>query len=100
MSIDYSNLSEEDSIEELHLTNRSFNALTRACIRTVGEVSRLVDSDRLRTISGLGKKSTLEIEAKVAEVKALDSGGVEPKTNAVPDPRSCLSVTRRIYQEA
>ena len=85
MSIDYSNLSEEDSIEELHLTNRSFNALTRACIRTVGEVSRLVDSGRLRTTSGLGKKSSLEIEAKVVEVRYLDGAGVDTKIDSGPD---------------
>ena len=59
-SLSYSHLSKEDPIEELHFTNRSFNALTRAGIRTVGDVLHLVDSGRLRTISGLGRKSTLE----------------------------------------
>ena len=92
LPIDYSNLSEKDPIEELHLTNRSFNALTRAGIGTVEEISRLVDSGRLRTISGLGKKSASEIEAKVAKVKNLDGAGVEPKIDSVPDEdHACLS---------
>lgn len=85
LSIDYSNLSEEDPIEELHLTNRSFNALKRASIRTVGGVSHLVDLDRLKTISGLGRKSIIEIEAKLAQVKGLDGAGVEPKIDSVSD---------------
>ena len=85
LSIDYSNLSEEDPIGELHLTNRSFNALTRTGARTVGEVARLVDSGRLTTISGLGRKSILEIEAKLAQAKGLDAAGVEPKIDSVSD---------------
>lgn len=84
-TLSYSHLSKEDSIEELHLTNRSFNALNRAGIRTVGEVSQLVDSDKLKTISGLGRKSIREIEAKLAQVKCLDGAGVEPKIDSVSD---------------
>ena len=45
----YVHLSQEDSIEQLKLTNRSFNALTRTGIRTVGETLQLVESGRLRT---------------------------------------------------
>ena len=36
----YVHLSPEDSIVQLNLTNRSFNALTRAGMRTIGEVLR------------------------------------------------------------
>lgn len=84
LPLSYSHLSAEDSIEELHLTNRSFNALTRAGIRTVGELSRLVDSGRLRTISGLGRKSSSEIEGKVCEANDLDGAGGKPKIDSVP----------------
>ena len=85
LSLNYSHLSKEDPIEELHLTNRSFNALTRAGIRTVGGVSQLVDSGRLRTLSGLGRKSTLEIEEKMAEVKELDGATVESRIDSPPE---------------
>ena len=64
----YSDLSEEDSIEELHLTNRSFNALKRAGIRTVGDVLHAVQSDSLEKMPALGTKSILELEGKLAKV--------------------------------
>ena len=53
----YAHLSREDSITQLYLRNRSFNALTRACIQTIGEVLQLVESDELERISALGRKS-------------------------------------------
>lgn len=109
LPLSYSHLSAEDSIEELHLTNRSFNALTRAGIRTVGEVSRLVDSGGLRTLSGLGRKSTLEleIESKVAEANNFDSARTEPKIDSAPNqvyanlssetPIKKLNLSRRAF---
>ena len=63
---DYGHLSLEDSIERLNLRNRSFDALTRAGIRTVGETAQLVKSGRIATIPALGTKSILEIENKMA----------------------------------
>ena len=56
LSLDYSSVSEEDSIEELHLSNRSINALSGARVRTIGEVRQLVESRQLTSIRGLGKK--------------------------------------------
>ena len=52
----YANLSQEDPIEQLNLSNRSFNALTRADIRTVGQVLQLVKSGGLQTTRGLGRE--------------------------------------------
>ena len=66
----YVHLSPEDLIEQLHLTNRSFNALKRAGIQTVGEALQLVESDGLGNIPALGRKSILEIEDKLAQIKS------------------------------
>ena len=83
--MDYSNLSEEDSIEELHLTNRSFNALSGARVRTIGEVRQLVESRQLTSIRGLGKKSILEIKESLAQAKIHDVSEVEAHTYVTPD---------------
>ena len=87
-------LSREDLIEKLNLSRRSFNALTRIDIRTVGEVLRLVELGSLRTIRGLGRKSILEIESKLAQVK-FDGSEVESlaNTDAIPD-RNYLYLSR------
>ena len=107
LSLSYSNLSAEDPIEELHFTNRSFNALARAGIRTVGEASQLVDSGKLKTISGLGGKSISEIEAKLAHVKGLDDFSAEGNMNtfsdqeyvylSTEDPIEKLNLSRRSF---
>ena len=76
----YVHLSPEDSIVQLNLTNRSFNALTRVGIRTVGEVLRLVKSGRLRYIRNLGRKSISEIESKLGQVKS-EVGNLEKCEN-------------------
>lgn len=76
-------LSPEDPIEQLNLTNRSFNALTRAGIRTVGEVLQLVESNRLQTLRNLGRKSILEIKHKLAQVETLNNSATETDTEAV-----------------
>ena len=83
--LNYANLSPKDSIEQLNLTNRSSNALTRAGISTVGEVLQLVESGKLRTVSGLGRRSILELTNKLAQVKILNDSEVGANTDAMPD---------------
>ncbi len=77
-------LSQEDSIEQLQLRNRSFNALTREGIQTVGEVIQRIKSDRLKTIRGLGRKSILEIKEKLNQAKFLNDSEVEVNTDVIP----------------
>ena len=79
----YGHLSLEDPIEQLNFNPRSFNALTRAGIQTVGEVLQLVESDRLKTIRGLGRKSIPEIKEKLIQPKFLNDSEVEPSTDAI-----------------
>ena len=82
--LNYTHFSQEDLIGELNLTNRSFNALTRAGIRTVGEVAQLVESGGLQTIPALGEKSISEIEDRIAQIKFNDSEAESlAKTNAI-----------------
>ena len=81
----YVHLSPEDLIEQLNLTNRSFNALTRAGIRTVGETLQLVKSGRLRKTRGLGRKSILELKNKLAQVKILNDSDIGANTDAILD---------------
>ncbi len=73
----YAHLSREDSIGQLNLRNRSFNAFTRAGIQTIGEVLKLVESGKLQTIPSLGRKSILEVKIKLAQVEILDDSEVE-----------------------
>ena len=77
LSINNVHLSQEDSIDQLNLSNRSFNALTRAGISTIGAVLQLVESDRLRTTPRLGRKSILEIKNKLDQVKILNDSEIE-----------------------
>ena len=81
---DYVHLSQEDLIEQLNFTPRSFNALTRAGIQTVGEALQLVESDRLKTIRGLGRKSIVEIKEKLIQPKFLNDSKGGTNTNAIP----------------
>ena len=81
----YAYLSKEDSIEQLNLRNRSFNAFTRAGIQTIGEVLKLVESGELQTIPSLGRKSILEVKIKLAQVKIHNDSDVEANTDAMPD---------------
>ena len=74
----------EDHIEQLNLANRSFNALTRVGVKTVGQLLQLVESGRLETTRGLGRESILEITTKLAQIKFKDSE-VETNTTAVPN---------------
>lgn len=85
LSLNNVHLSQEDSIDQLNLRNRSVNALTRAGIRTVGEILQLVESDRLRTTPGLGRKSILEIKNKLAQVEIFNNSEIETDTEVVPN---------------
>lgn len=84
LSLNNVHLSQEDPIEQLSLTNRSFNALTRAGIRTVGAALQLVESGRLHKTRGLGRKSILEIKIKLAQVKILNDSEIGANTDAMP----------------
>lgn len=57
-------LNVDGKIEELKLSNRTNNALTKAGIKTVGELKRL-SRDDLKGIEGLGEKSVEEIILKL-----------------------------------
>ena len=81
----YAHLSQEDGIEHLYLRSRSFNALTRAGIKTVGEVLKLVESDELRAIPYLGSTSILDIKNKLAQVKICDNSEGEANPDAILD---------------
>ena len=105
LSLNNVHLSQKDSIDQLNLRNRSFNALTRAGIRTVGEVLQLVESGKLRTTPGLGRKSILEIKNKLAQVEILNNSEIE--TDTIPnqddvflsleDPIERLDLTPRAF---
>ncbi len=81
--LNYLHLSQEDSIGRLNLTNRSFNALRRSGIRTVGEVARLVESGKIQTIRGLGRKGILEIKDTLARVEIHDTPEVKANADGV-----------------
>jgi DNA-directed RNA polymerase subunit alpha len=57
----------ETTIEELDLSVRSSNCLKRAGINTVEELTSTTE-DELMKVRNLGKKSLLEIKAKIAEL--------------------------------
>ncbi|PRX26231.1 DNA-directed RNA polymerase subunit alpha [Orenia metallireducens] len=57
----------ETTIEELDLSVRSSNCLKRAGINTVEELANTSEEDLMK-VRNLGKKSLLEIKAKIAEL--------------------------------
>lgn len=59
---------ENDSINELNLSARSYNALKRANILTIGALKEVSDAD-LREIKNLGAKSICEILEKKEEIE-------------------------------
>ena len=61
----------EDPIEKMNLSQHSLNALKRVGIRTVGEVLRLIELIRLKTIRELGAKCILEIMEILTHGKIL-----------------------------
>ena len=89
----YVHLSQDDPIERLDLTPRSFNALTRTKIRTIGDALQLVESNGLKTIRGLGRKSILEIQDKLIQVKILNDSEVEANIDLILDQNS-ISLSR------
>ena len=97
--LNYLHLSQEDSIGHLNLTNRSFNALTRSGIRTVGEVARLVESGRIQTIRGLGRNSILEVKDTLARVEISDMSKTELNTDIISTENSIghLNLTNRSF---
>jgi len=64
-------------IEELNLTQRSYNCLKREGIHTVGELTARSETD-LMDIRNFGQKSITEVKEKLAELSfSLKDGGVE-----------------------
>jgi hypothetical protein len=58
-------------IEELDLTVRSFNALTRRGVKTVGEILELTD-EQLLAFKNLGRTSLVDIRRAVTKLSAVD----------------------------
>ncbi len=64
-------------VEELNLTQRSYNCLKREGIHTVGELTARSESD-LMDIRNFGQKSITEVKEKLAELGfSLKDGGTE-----------------------
>jgi DNA-directed RNA polymerase subunit alpha len=64
-------------IEELNLTQRSYNCLKREGIHTVGELTARSEAD-LMDIRNFGQKSITEVKEKLAELGfSLKDGGIE-----------------------
>ena len=57
--------SEQDTLDELNLSVRAYNALTRAGHKTVSDVKCLIRTDTLKNIRNCGKKTVREIMAKI-----------------------------------
>ena len=55
------------SVEELDLSVRSYNCLKRAAINTVGELVQKTEEDLMK-VRNLGRKSLVEIKAKLASL--------------------------------
>ena len=92
-------LSQEDFIERLNLTRRSFNALSRSGIQTVGELARLVESGKIYTIRGIGRTSILEIKDTLARVEIGSTSEVEANIDVIPEENSIgrLNLTSRSF---
>jgi len=56
------------SVEELDLSVRSYNCLKRAAINTVGELVQKTEEDLMK-VRNLGRKSLVEIKAKLASLE-------------------------------
>jgi DNA-directed RNA polymerase subunit alpha len=64
-------------VEELNLTQRSYNCLKREGIHTVGELTARSEAD-LMDIRNFGQKSITEVKEKLAELGfSLKDGGTE-----------------------
>ena len=65
INIGYSKSTCDSSIEELALSVRSYNALRRANISTLGDLIEQLNEGTLRNIRNLGTKSFCEIQTKI-----------------------------------
>jgi len=65
MRLGYTRSACEASIDEMQLSVRSWNALRRVGIATVGELIDTINSDGLMKIRNLGRKSMIEIKTKI-----------------------------------
>jgi hypothetical protein len=64
-------LKSTDSLEVLGLSKRVFNALTRAPVRTIGELIQLIEAGNLLKVRNIGVKSAVEIEQALAQVEII-----------------------------
>ena len=71
-----------DNIEGLGLCNRTYRALRRAKINSIGELMDM-SPDRLRSVHYVGKKSLAEISEKLADYKRDKYGQKKNKISAV-----------------
>ena len=65
VNVGFSNSSCDSSIEELALSVRSYNALRRANITTLGDLIKRLNEGGLKNIRNLGVKSFSEIQTKI-----------------------------------
>lgn len=65
MRLGYTRSACEASIDEMQLSVRSWNALRRVGIATVGELIDTINGDGLMKIRNLGRKSMIEIKTKI-----------------------------------
>ena len=65
VNVGFSNGSCDCSIEELALSVRSYNALRRANITTLGDLIKRLNEGGLKNIRNLGVKSFSEIQTKI-----------------------------------
>ena len=91
-------LSQRDPIEKLNLMEYSFNALTHAGVKTVGELLKLVESGELRAVHGLRSTSILEIEVKLTQLEIVDNSEVESYPNA-PSDQNDVPLSREVSIE-
>ena len=57
--------SEQDTLDELNLSTRAYNALTRAGYKTVSDVKCLIRANTLKDVRNCGKLTVHEIMAKI-----------------------------------
>ena len=72
--------SKDDYIENLNLSVRSFNCLTRAGIRSISQLQEMSTEDLLQ-VRSLGKKSIEEIQLKI---KCLDESREQKDSKTLP----------------
>ena len=72
IKIGYTRKTCETSIDEMQLSVRSWNALKRAGVNTIGELIDIIQGDGLMKIRNLGRKSMVEIKTKILEQGFMD----------------------------